>query len=713
MLNSDSQQHRSVSPARRNGLDADVLRQASIVQKRLRSPRPAKKRQGQGPPSERVLDSAVATCSYGDDAAQGLSQLSDLVILDASQDASLSQDYPAEVASHFPSQEGQDAGPPSDSQIMLEAPPSQPDIPLATLAVSRPPADPPQEQPPEIVHPFPHFALPVQLQMVPQRLAGMGSPVVQTLEEIQQPLHPKSRATRRGPMDEMRQLVRILVKVIPHSVSLISSSEEGGGGNRISEDQIKSYLDEALGEGPRPLWGLPGGWGDYCSTLFSWVVEPRVISIDQAMRCAKREPGRSWEALDSELNKLGLYPNTWPLPLSRQGLISAAQNPVHQPVPTGPVVIKKQPACHGPENASAIKTEKGSRRKVSGGTPAVPHPTAADIELDRLSEVELWQRVVRLMEAAKQKQGTSTAEDAMAVSDAQLKAQKLLQEFSISRGSFLPTLPAGIPGPMVLGPLGGPAGPEQQMALVPVMIPNPDGSYMAAYQVQPVPLGTQGGPADFKGLGGGTVIAAPPGALNLLMQPGPSSSAFQCVQPQHQPRPMHTGLTPPQGRSIAKPQPIRPRIGALPASAAPLASVMNGFHDGHRPRSASPSTEDNEEEQRDFDIGSILRPTPIKPESVRRIGESQEGPSQALPIHSLHTPDLAALQGSQGIATSLSVLQNNLQTHGWQHTDGASQQSGPGLNGAAPMLGHSQQGSQEGQAPEIPCGALQSPAHVT
>lgn len=61
-------------------------------------------------------------------------------------------------------------------------------------------------------------------------------------------------------------LCRILVKVIPHSVSLISSSEEGGGGNRISEDQIKSYLDETLGEGPRPMWGLPGGWGDYCAS---------------------------------------------------------------------------------------------------------------------------------------------------------------------------------------------------------------------------------------------------------------------------------------------------------------------------------------------------------------------------------------------------------------------------------------------------------------
>lgn len=208
MLNSFVQQERSASPARRSVLEHDGPGPASVVQKRLRSPRPAKKRQGL--PSERVLDSAVATCSYGDDAAQGLSQLSDLVILDASQEANLSQDLAPEVASQqFPSQEGQDAGPSSDSQIMLEAPPSQPDIPLATLAVSRPQADPPQEQPAEVVHPFPHFALPVQQPMVPQRLAAIGSPLLQSLkDESQQPLHPKSRATRRGPMDEMRQLVR-------------------------------------------------------------------------------------------------------------------------------------------------------------------------------------------------------------------------------------------------------------------------------------------------------------------------------------------------------------------------------------------------------------------------------------------------------------------------------------------------------------------------
>ena len=39
--------------------------------------------------------------------------------------------------------------------------------------------------------------------------------------------------------------------------------------------------------------------------LFNWVLEPKKITVDQAMRCAKREPGRSWEAIESELNKLG------------------------------------------------------------------------------------------------------------------------------------------------------------------------------------------------------------------------------------------------------------------------------------------------------------------------------------------------------------------------------------------------------------------------
>ena len=64
-------------------------------------------------------------------------------------------------------------------------------------------------------------------------------------------------------MDEMRQLVRILVKIIPHSITFLASAEEGGGGNRISEERIKYFLDCTLGEAPRPSWGVPQGWGEY------------------------------------------------------------------------------------------------------------------------------------------------------------------------------------------------------------------------------------------------------------------------------------------------------------------------------------------------------------------------------------------------------------------------------------------------------------------
>mmetsp|Transcript_6450 Transcript_6450/g.11628 ORF Transcript_6450/g.11628 Transcript_6450/m.11628 type:complete len:351 (-) Transcript_6450:561-1613(-) len=72
----------------------------------------------------------------------------------------------------------------------------------------------------------------------------------------------KARHARRGPMDEMRQLVRILVKIVPQSLPHLATTEDGGG-NRISEEQIKYYLDKTLGHAPRPDWGLPRGWGQY------------------------------------------------------------------------------------------------------------------------------------------------------------------------------------------------------------------------------------------------------------------------------------------------------------------------------------------------------------------------------------------------------------------------------------------------------------------
>lgn len=56
-------------------------------------------------------------------------------------------------------------------------------------------------------------------------------------QEVSEPAPgPRSRSgkpTRRGPMDEMRQLVRILVKLLPQSIGYIGANEEAGGGNRI------------------------------------------------------------------------------------------------------------------------------------------------------------------------------------------------------------------------------------------------------------------------------------------------------------------------------------------------------------------------------------------------------------------------------------------------------------------------------------------------
>ena len=74
-----------------------------------------------------------------------------------------------------------------------------------------------------------------------------------------------SRAGRRGPMDEMRQLVRILCRMLPDSLSYLDLSEGEGGGNRTSEDQIKNYLHSTLGNAPLPKWGVPDGWGTYLS----------------------------------------------------------------------------------------------------------------------------------------------------------------------------------------------------------------------------------------------------------------------------------------------------------------------------------------------------------------------------------------------------------------------------------------------------------------
>lgn len=105
---------------------------------------------------------------------------------------------------------------------------------------------------------------------------------------LNKPEHRNSKASRRGPMDDMRQLVRILVKIFPQSTQYLQMGEEGGG-NRVSEPQIKEYLRRTLGsECPQPEWGLPQGWGEYIASKSADLHACMLAGTARCMPCTPR-----------------------------------------------------------------------------------------------------------------------------------------------------------------------------------------------------------------------------------------------------------------------------------------------------------------------------------------------------------------------------------------------------------------------------------------
>lgn len=112
-------------------------------------------------------------------------------------------------------------------------------------------------------------------------------------------------------------------------------------------------------------------------------------------------------------------------------------------------------------------------------------------------------------------------------------------------------------------------------------------------------------------------------------------------------------------------------------------------------------------------------PWPAGDASQRRVGESQEPPSQSLPIPSLSGTDLAALHNSQGIGTSLSAFRNaysqaspdDLSSSQHAHHQRShlawSQQSHDGLAQRAQQAQHLQDElSQRAQHAQLPMGEL-------
>lgn len=76
---------------------------------------------------------------------------------------------------------------------------------------------------------------------------------------------------------------------------------------QLNSNQIRSYLTRCLGEMEKPVWGVPQGWGAYVASLFTRVLDRKddPITQEQAMKCARRPQGHSWESVEDEIKKLG------------------------------------------------------------------------------------------------------------------------------------------------------------------------------------------------------------------------------------------------------------------------------------------------------------------------------------------------------------------------------------------------------------------------
>ncbi|KAK9846401.1 hypothetical protein WJX81_003049 [Elliptochloris bilobata] len=420
---------------------------------------------------------------------------------------------------------------------------------------------------------------------VPELLASQPGSELPSQPDIPIPgAGRQRRPTRRGPMDEMRQLVRILVKVIPHSVGLVSLMEEGGGGNRISEEQIKLYLSSTLGDAPRPEWGVPGGWGTYLSELFTWA-SGRVITKEEAMRCAKREPGRSWEAIESELTKLGLMTANWPLPLTQAGLEAA----------------QRAPASHTPKAAPPSKR------------PAAEHTHAAKRrnvvhDVDAMSECELWHQALRFLQAARRKADTSEPAAATALAGLRREAVSVPQAGGAAQVVGLPQAPGDAAALATAAAAAKEAQAQAPASATPIAsLPHAS----AFLQVGPKAASQPGAWPEAGAAAPDPVTAAgePPGA-----EPRGDRGAGA------------PGAGTAQAHEVTKPQAVRAVPQLPPGAAAAAAANAAGSHPMPSAQAASPARDASHAEQEHADWGGaaggglpaaistakLFRPTPLK-----------------------------------------------------------------------------------------------------
>lgn len=130
---------------------------------------------------------------------------------------------------------------------------------------------------------------------------------------------------RLGPLDEMERLCGVLAALIPaaHDVLVEIDRHDGVTGrndNQVPWRAIRRFLQDVLGDMNEPPFGVPAGWDVYVAELMSDILERPAswpVTREEAYRCVHKNPQGGWVAVAHDIKALGLFPESWNLPLRR------------------------------------------------------------------------------------------------------------------------------------------------------------------------------------------------------------------------------------------------------------------------------------------------------------------------------------------------------------------------------------------------------------
>lgn len=254
-------------------------------------------------------------------------------------------------------------------------------------------------------------------------------------------------------MDEMRKLYRILRALFPLScLSIFADIDDTCSNNRLTVEQLQQFFLELLGDNPeiQPVWGLPGGWSTYVSTVLSWCVS-REITPEQVKTFVVRRSGCPYKRNDRAVYDHQLFLDKWKTPLCQVQIASVQASTLAE-------VMSRKESARVAINVVAVpqatRSDSGSgvtntrdallltpavtRTPVTTvGKPAKLASCNAAVDIERMSEVQLWKMADRIITAAHMKRGTTLSDIELEDVIGSKKRIKLI----VNQNIMLPQLP--------------------------------------------------------------------------------------------------------------------------------------------------------------------------------------------------------------------------------------------------------------------------------